>query len=315
MAVLIILLWIFIGIMIFGLIIYVINETNFLYFEPKEYSGTDPSKLVHEDASPIYHLKGSENAIMFIHGFTGNPHEWKYYSQKAIDEGFDVITPLQPGAGTSKEDFKKSYFSQWYNHIRKEYIKHRPNYKRFFIAGLSMGGALTLKLAEEFALDDKLYPTAILTISAPVFLNSLFENGALYSPILYLSRIGSWFIDEMESRWPVIEEDGAGRLSNYRGTFPKQTHSLKMGIKPVKAGLHKITMPVFLAHAKGDSVVPYPNMFYIARHVSSKKIKLKSYDISEYKHSNHTLPVYYSTRDDLYDEMMYFIRQNMSVKV
>lgn len=311
MIALLVVLWIFIGLLIVGFLIFVINETDFLYFEPSEYPELDLSNLVHKDASPIYHLKGNENAIMFVHGFTGNPSEWRYYSEKAIEEGFDVITPKQPGAGTSKEDFKNSYFSQWYSFIRDEYKKYRQNYKRFFVVGLSMGGALTLKLTEEFAYDDKFSPTAITTIAAPVFLNSLIENGVLYNPIMYFSRMGSWFTDEMPPRWPAINEDGAGQSHNYRGTFPKQVHSLKMGIKPVKANLRKITVPVFLAHSKGDSVVPYQNMFYIAQNVSSKKVKLKSYDIREFKHAQHSLPVYHSTRDDLYDEVMYFIRQNI----
>ncbi|MFW5799674.1 MAG: alpha/beta hydrolase [Spirochaetota bacterium] len=304
----VIILIIIIVVLLITAIFYIINETNFLYYEPQEYIEPDLSKLMHKDAGPIYNIKNNENAIMFVHGFTGNPKQLKYFSELAVKQGFDVITPLQPGAGTSKEDFKKTYFSQWYKYIKDKYLKYRMNYKNFIVAGLSMGGALTLKLAEEFANKEE-SPTAIITISAPVFLNSLIENGVLYNPSLYVTRIASWFVDEIKERFEKYTVDGADRAISYDGSFPKQIHSLKMALKGIKKNLGKITIPIMLAHSKGDLTVPFENLPYIIKNIASDKIKAKVYDLRGINHSHHVLPIYDTTRDDLFNEMKFFINQ------
>ncbi len=296
---------------ILWLIVYIVNETDFLYYEPKEYIETDISKITSKGANPIYHIKNNDKAIMLIHGFKGNPSDLRYFAERATKDGFDVILPIQPGAGTTTEDFKKTCFPQWYSYIKDVYTKYRPKYKYFFIAGSSMGGSLTLKLAEEFSNKKGFVPTAIASFSAPVFLNSVFENGVLYKPQLYFSRMISWFVNEIPSNYVRSEEDGANDKSGYSGIFMKQTHSLKMGLKTIKSNLSRITSPIFIAHAKSDWVVPYENMFYIARKVSSKEINTKSYDLSRFNHSHHLISVYHSSRDDLYDDTIHFFHKQL----
>lgn len=302
------------------LINYVINETNFLYSEPQEYPRdypvdqeelieklTSEDRLMHEDASPIVHRNGNDTAILFIHGFTGNPVFFKYYSEKSKNDGYDVITTLLPGLGTSTEDYKKASFSQWYNYAKDVYKYYRKDYKNFFVVGLSMGGALTLKLAEEFSEDSEYPLTGVVTISAPVFLNSVIEHGAFSHWIFWFARTFSLFTDEVKGENKIVHEDGADRKIAYAGGFFKQLHSFKMGIKPIKRNLDKITCPIFLTQSKGDERVPYQNLHYIANNVSSEELKVKVYDLRQYSHLKHDLCIYDSSRDDLYDEIIDFV--------
>jgi carboxylesterase len=318
-----ILLSIFLIITALFLINYIINETTFLYSEPQEYPKDYPvdqkelikkliseNRLMHEDASPIIQQKkGNDTAILFIHGFTGNAVFFKYYSEKAIEDGYDVINTLLPGLGTSTNDYKKAYFSQWYNYAKDVYKYYRKNYKNFFVVGLSMGGAITLKLAEEFS-DDPEYPvTGVATISAPVFLNSLIEHGAVSHWIFWFARTFSFFTDEMERKNKMVNEDGVDRRIAYDGVFFKQLHSFKINIKPIKRNLDKITCPILLSQSKGDEKVPYQNLHYIANNIGSDEIKIKEYDLRKYTHEKHDLCIYDSTRDDLYSEIIRFIEE------
>lgn len=306
---LLIFLWVIAGLIVLLILIYIINETNIFYSEPKEYSEPDLSKIMDEKAAPLYLIDKNDRAIMFVHGFTGNPQQLRYFSEKANKDGFDVITPLQPGAGTTTEDFKNSYFSQWYNCIRDNYLKYRRNYKQFYIVGHSMGSAITLKLTEEFNNDEELKPTAVLPLSAPVFHNNFIELNFIYNPLLYFTRMISWIVKEQPERFVKPMVDGNDRIISYDGTFPAQIHSLKMGLKPIRKNLKKITVPVFLAHTKKDKVVPFENLYYIAKRLSSDIIKIKVYDLGDIAHTHHNIPVYDSTRDDLYREIMFFIEQ------
>lgn len=311
MAILTTILWVIITILLIITLLFIINETNFMYSEPQQYVeyNTHTYKLLHEECAPQYHINGNKQAIMFVHGFSGSAKEFYYYTQITKDKNFDVITPLLPSSGRSKELFKKTYFTQWYNYLKDQYLKYRKNYNEFYIVGLSMGGSMTLKIAEEFSNDINLSPTAIITAATPVFINSLFENGVLHNPFIYLTRIASWFTSEIPKKKSKTPLDGWDRSITYTGIFPKQLHSVKMGLKPIKKNLHKISVPILIAHAKKDTTAPFENAGYIAKKVSSKKISMRMYDLSEFNHSHHTLTVFDSTRDDLYEEIMHFINK------
>lgn len=311
----ILLVGVIINILMFSFI-FIVNETPICYTEPENYTQfvdhREKAELIHKHASPIFHIKNNDTAIMFIHGFPGTPAEVRYFSQKTIKDGYDVIAPLLPGFGTSIDDLKQTYFTQWYNYIKDLYREYRPNYKYFFVVGVSMGGMITLKVAEEFSDKDALAPSGVATISAPVFINSLLENGVAYNPSLYFVRIGSWFTDEMKWESKTYTEDGAGRAVSYTGSaLPIQGYSFKMAMKNVKRNLHKITTPIFLAHSKKDKVIPYKNLFYITKSVSSENISIKIYNKKDINHTHHILTVYDSTRNSLYKSLMFFIQNQM----
>lgn len=292
-------------------ILYIINGTYIFYSEKKDYDEPDLSNLMREDCNPIYHIDNNDTALMYIHGFTGNVSEVRYFSDLSIKDGFDVISILLPGAGTNKEDFKKTNFTQWYNYARDSYLKYRKNYKNFFIAGLSMGGSITIRLAEEFNDNSELKPTGIVTFSAAVFLNSFIENGVFKNPALYFSRILSLIVDEIPDKRKKKMEDGIDRKISYEGLFLKQIHSLKLSLKTIKKDLSKIDVPIFLAHAKDDKVVPFENVFYIPKKIKSKIIKMRLYDLSNFSHSHHPITVFDSTRDDLYNNFINFIKEQI----
>ena len=75
--------------------------------------------------------------------------------------------------------------------------------------------------------------------------------------------------------------------------------------------LKKVTVPLLLMHAKGDTISPYQNMSYIAKHVSSAMIKTKIFDLSAKKydaHTRHFIPHYPGTRDEVIAEIKAFIK-------
>jgi carboxylesterase len=311
-----ILLFIIIANLLICLFIFIVNETPVCYTEPEDYSefiDREPSELIHKNASPIFHIEGNDTAIIFVHGFPGTPAEVRYFSQRAIDDGYDVLSPLLPGFGTSVDDLKQTYFTQWYNYVQDLYEEHRLNYEYFFVVGVSMGGTITLKIAEEFSDNEQLTPTGIATISAPVFINSLLENCVVYNPSLYFVRIGSFFTDEMKWVSKIYTEDGSDRAISYTGSaLPKQGYSFKMAMKEVKSDLYKISVPIFLAHSKRDKIIPYKNLFYITKNISSESISIKIYNKRGIRHTHHVLTAYNSTRDSLYNNLIYFIGQQTS---
>ncbi|NPV02377.1 MAG: alpha/beta fold hydrolase [Brevinematales bacterium] len=297
--------------LISGIIAY--NEAPFLYWESNQYRESDPKKLMDERAAPIYSIQGNKKAILFIHGFAGTPATFRDYAELAVKSKYDVMVPLLPGMGTTPPDMYGQTFSGWCRYIQEIYLKYRKNYKEFYIVGMSMGGSLALKLAENFeaAKTPALAPTAIAVISAPVFINSLFESGVVMHPAAYVCRIVSLFTNEIDGDYSIYGEGGAdvARWVGYNGVFPAQIQSIKIGLKRIKDDLWKISIPVYMAQAVGDKVVNYKNLGYIGSHISSKIKQVHTFDLGNTEHKQHLLVLLDDTGEVIYSEIMEFFKK------
>jgi carboxylesterase len=284
---------------------YVLNETPFLYGEPTAYTPAPLSALMSPEAAPISQLEPKKDAlIIFLHSYASSPHDFKRMADH-FSPTFNVVAPLYPGCGTTEKEFQKSYFSQWYASARDAYLQNRKNYARVYLVGFSMGGAMALKLGEEFA--QSAPPNGIVTISSPVFLNNACERVWL-DWRLYFSRFFSWLVPVVPGP-PEETLDGADRLGYSGKDFLAQVHSLKMGLKPVARDLALIQCPVLHMQSRGDKTAPFDNLFYIARHVSSPLVKVRVFDLRAWEHSRHLLPLYHSSRDQVITEVDQFLSQ------
>ncbi len=295
-------------IFLFFFVTYIINETPFMYNTPGTYSLPDYSKIK-SDYKPIKIInKKPDKIIIFLHGFKATPLQFKELASY-FSKNYDVIVPLYPGHGTNKEDFKKTYFSQWYSHAKDVYLEARKKYKKVYLCGLSMGGTIALKLAEEFCCDKKLAPDGVVSISAPVFLNNL-KYGILYDWRLYFDRYISWFIKELRKKTETADKDGAINdvPPDYDACdFPVQVHSLKKGMYETEKNLKLIRAPVLLMQAKGDETVPFQNLGHIRKNVSSKIIKLREFDLTRWKHTKHVIINYNTTKNEVRKEIELFL--------
>ena len=101
----------------------------------------------HPQITPIF-LEGTNNAgVLVVHGFTGTPDSVRPLVHKLHETGFTVSAPLLPGHGTSPEDLKTKTAKDWFGHVEKSFFELKEKVDTVFVAGLSMGALLTLKLA------------------------------------------------------------------------------------------------------------------------------------------------------------------------
>ena len=285
------------------------NETDFFYRENSIYDETDLSRLFHKDAGPIEIVNYSDKAIIFVHGFPSCPNTFKYVAPLAEKAGYDVFVPLLPGFGTEKEDFIKSNFTQWFVYLCGYYLAKRRGYDKVYIVGVSLGGALTLKLAEKYS-DTWLAPDGICVSGAPVFTNSIRQR-IIKSWLLYSVRSLSWFIKFIAKpgeKWKEME-DGHSEWLGYGGLFPVQSYSIKIAIEKIRADLQKITVPIIALHAPEDRTVNYKNMAYIEKKISSEKKVFKTVDYKDWYNTHHILFLYESIRENLMKEVLTFFKE------
>jgi carboxylesterase len=85
--------------------------------------------------------------VLLSHGFTGSPASVRGWADHLAAEGFSVRLPLLPGHGTSWQELARVPWRAWYKAYEVAYDELSESTDRIVAAGLSMGGALALRLA------------------------------------------------------------------------------------------------------------------------------------------------------------------------
>jgi carboxylesterase len=195
------------------------------------------------------------NGVLVLHGFTGNPQSMRPLAEAFADAGLSVDLPLLPGHGTAMEDMIPTRWADWSAAAEEAYTSLRARCDKVVVAGLSMGGTLSLFLAEN-------HPE----ITGIVLVNPLVEKAA------------DSFIESMQSllREGIEHIPGIGSDINqpntheaaYEGTPVAALISLMEGTGEVQANLNAVSCPVLLLSSRVDHVVPPSSGDTVAREVS-----------------------------------------------
>ena len=198
---------------------------------------------------------GDEVGILVLHGFTGSPKSMRPWAEALAAEGWTVRLPLLPGHGTSWQDMNLTTWEDWYAEVEKNLRELQSRCTTVFVMGLSMGGSLTLRLAEQ-------HGDAIAGI-------------VLVNPAVHSERLDRHLLPVLQrfiGSFPGISNDIAkpGQDEGAYDKIPlKAAHSLSQLWKQVKADIAKVTQPMILFRSAVDHVVEPSNAEFILSHVSS----------------------------------------------
>ena len=93
---------------------------------------------------------GRAIGVLLVHGFTGSPASMKPWARYLAEQGYAVEVPRLPGHGTTWQDLNQVAWTDWY--AEADARLRRPARRRAtpsWSCGLSMGGSVALRLAEE----------------------------------------------------------------------------------------------------------------------------------------------------------------------
>ncbi|MGW7685732.1 alpha/beta hydrolase [Kribbella sp. NPDC054772] len=202
-----------------------------------------------------------ENAavgVLLSHGFTGSPHSMRPFAEHLAAEGYGVAVPRLPGHGTSWQEMNKTGWPDWYAVLDNELTRLRKEHDQVFVVGLSMGGCLVLRLAEQHGVD----------ISGLVLINpSVRTDDKRLALLPVLARLVPSF--------PGISNDikkGGVQEGAYDRMPLRALLSLSQLWKLTRADLAKVTQPVLLFRSTVDHVVEPSSGRAVLSSISSRDV-------------------------------------------
>ncbi len=205
-------------------------------------------------AESIYN-EGSKTGILVIHGFTGTTESMKFLGDEFAKDGYTVCLPRLKGHGTHYNDLEESVYQEWIHSVEEGLGWLNERCDRIFVTGLSMGGTLTLYLAEKYD-----FIAGIIPINAAIDIPAM-ESLIVGDQPQYIDSIGS-----------DIKAEGIEELS-YDKTPVRSVLELLKLMKLVKEDLRSVHMPTLVFSSTEDHVVPPLNAELIMTHISSEKKK------------------------------------------
>ncbi|HOO56775.1 MAG TPA: alpha/beta fold hydrolase [bacterium] len=110
-----------------------------------------PTKVGHLGGEPFFHRRGPVGCLL-IHGFTGAPIEMSLVGKYLAERNITVSGIMLAGHGTLPDDMDRTTWRDWVESAERGYEELCGKCEEVFVAGLSMGGALTLYLASRHEL-------------------------------------------------------------------------------------------------------------------------------------------------------------------
>lgn len=203
-------------------------------------------------AEPWSHVAapGAPGALC-IHGFTGNPGSMRGVAEALAAAGFHVELPRLPGHGTDVSDMIPTTWSDWTGEAEAAYQRLTARTSSVVVAGLSMGGSLTLWVAGRHpevrgivCINPATQPQAVEVIE---MLEEFRRDGMEVMP-----GIGSDIAD------PDAKE------TSYEGTPIAPLLSLMAGLTEIAATYPEMKTPMLLMNSPQDHVVDPAQIEYLA---------------------------------------------------
>jgi carboxylesterase len=98
-------------------------------------------------AEPI-RIDAGEVGVLMLHRFTGTPASMRPWAESLAGAGYSVRVPRLPGHGTTARECNHTTWQDWLDVSHRALTEMHATCEQVYLAGLGMGGALALALAQ-----------------------------------------------------------------------------------------------------------------------------------------------------------------------
>jgi carboxylesterase len=203
---------------------------------------------------------GHPIGVLLSHGFTGSPVSMRPWGRALAERGYGVRVPLLPGHATTWQDLNTKRWDDWYGALVAEFDQLVAEHDAVVVGGLSMGGALVLRLAA----DRNKEVAGVMVVNPAIATNRLDVKALGLVKHLFASFPG--IADD-------IKKQGVGE-HGYDRTPLKAIHSLIQAWKPLVADLPQVSAPLIYFRSAEDHVVDEASQPVILGGISSTDVEV-----------------------------------------
>lgn len=206
-----------------------------------------------------FHLDGGPIAVLIVHGFTGSPISVRPWAEELHRQGFTVRVPRLPGHARTWEEMNRTRWQDWYDEVDRNFLELKQKHQRVFVAGFSMGGALSLRLA---------------SIRGHEMEGLMLCNPSVHDSRAFMKLVPllQYFIPSIGGRGTDVAAPNPPRHS-YGRTPLKALRSLQKLWALVQRDLYLVEVPLMIGYSVNDHVVDPKNSEIVIDNVSSIDIR------------------------------------------
>lgn len=216
---------------------------------------SSPSPVDVVPGAEPFSADGGRIGVLLSHGFTGSPASMVPWGKHLAEQGYTVRVPRLPGHGTTWKDMNRTRWEDWYAELDRTLTELHTKCDKVVVAGLSMGGCLVLRLAQQRP--DDVDAVALVN---PVINLARFD--IKFAPVL------QWIIPALPGIGNDIKKAGGDEVGYDKTPLKALASQLKMW-KDVRTNLGKVTQPLIMFRADEDHVVDGTSKELILANVSS----------------------------------------------
>lgn len=202
---------------------------------------------------------GEGPKVLLCHGFTSSPLSMADWAADLAEAGYQVSVPRLPGHGRTWQELNRTCWQDWYDRVERELLEMSDQAQTpIAVGGLSMGGALALRLAIQ-------HPSrvqALLLVNPAVLITDprLKALPVLRRILPTLKGLASDIAD------PSRHEPGYARM-------PLNALASSVDLfRDVEANLPRVSAPLLMFRSRTDHVVPAASPRRVLDRVSSRDV-------------------------------------------
>ncbi|MFK7894912.1 MAG: alpha/beta hydrolase [Myxococcota bacterium] len=177
-------------------------------------------------------------AALCLHGLTGTPYEMRPVAQVLRERGFRTRAPWMAGHAEGHLALEQTEYADWVELARNELAALRSEYERVVLCGVSMGGLVSLRLAQTEVVE------GVVTVGVPLRLSAATR---------FLLPLVRPFLPHRTKRGSDIQDPAA--RARHPGLEAMPLASVRELIRlqaVVSAELGKVTAPILISHGRLD---------------------------------------------------------------
>lgn len=195
-----------------------------------------------------FYKNTSDTIVIFIHGITESPNQFKQLSKIVLKNGHSYFNMLLPGHGKTPKDFYENGFKEWISYVNLKLDNFRVIYENIIIVGHSMGCLLAIN--SYFYNKKKI--KGLFFLSVPFNIKPKF-NIILQSLILFFSI---YKILNLKNRITIYKTISTGipNIFQFVRWIPRYIDLFYLSYK-VKYKIREIEVPTIYIQAYKDELV------------------------------------------------------------